>query len=281
METTGDLFGSRWERYRHRVPELPEVETIRRQLEPWLVGRRVVDAGAFESAKFTPAVEIAGATFESVGRRGKFLLFGLDDDRELVVHLGMTGQLLPNTDLDDPYLRAWWHLDNGEILGYRDVRRFGRIRVAYDHRYEGALATLGPEPFDAAFTPEALYAGLRRSRRHIKTQLLSQRPVAGVGNIYADEACFQARVHPGARRVTKAQAAALHTAIVEVLAQGVANGGTTLRDYVNADGAEGDNQHHLSCYGRSGQPCVRCGDELRKIVLDARTTTFCRTCQRR
>lgn len=263
------------------MPELPEVETIRRQLEPLLTGRRIADAGAFASGKFTPAVEVIGATIEGVGRRGKFLLVGLDDDRELVIHLGMTGQLIPEPDQDDPYLRAWWRFSDGAILGYRDVRRFGRIRVAEAGRYEGTLADLGPEPFDDDFTPDSLYEALRASRRHVKTQLLSQKPVAGVGNIYADEACFQARVHPGARRVSKAKAAALHTAIVDVLSQGVANGGTTLRDYVNADGDSGENQHHLVCYGRHGEPCVRCGDELAKTVLDARTTTFCRTCQRR
>ena len=263
------------------MPELPEVETIRRQLDPWVSGREIADAGAFPSAKFTPATEVIGATFERVDRRGKFLIFVLDDDRELVVHLGMTGQLLPDADPDDPYLRAWWKFRGGALLGYRDVRRFGRIRVAHDGQYEGALATLGPEPFSDEFTAESLYGALRRSKRHVKTQLLSQRPVAGVGNIYADEACFRSGVNPAARRVTKAQAAALRNAIVEVLRQGVENGGTTLRDYVNADGHEGGNQHHLDCYGRYGEPCVRCGEELRKTVLDARTTTFCPNCQPR
>ena len=263
------------------MPELPEVETIRRQLTPLLLGRAVVDAGAFPSGKFTPATEIVGATIEQVDRRGKFLLFGLDDDRELIVHLGMTGQLLPDIDADDPYLRAWWRFDDGLFLGFRDVRRFGRIRVAHDGAYEGALATLGPEPFGDDFTPDSLYAAIKGSKRHLKTQLLSQRPVAGVGNIYADEACFIARVHPGVRRITKKQATVLHAAIVEVLRQGVANGGTTLRDYVGADGETGDNQFHLQCYGRYGEPCVTCGTALRRLTLDARTTTFCPTCQPR
>lgn len=263
------------------MPELPEVETIRRQLAPWLCGRTVIEAQSHPSEKFTPARETVGATFESVGRRGKFLLFDLDDDRELIVHLGMTGQLLPITDLADPYVRAWWRLDDGGVLGYRDVRRFGRIRIAVNNQYEGTLATLGPEPFSAEFTAESLWAALRNSDRRIKTQLLSQRPVAGVGNIYADEACFIAAVHPGSRRITRKQAAALHDAIVKVLQQGVDNGGTTLRDYVNAAGASGENQHHLDCYGRAGEPCVRCGNELRRVVLDARSTTYCPTCQKR
>ncbi len=263
------------------MPELPEVETIRRQLEPALTGRTVEDAGAFSSAKFTPAVEIVGATFERVGRRGKFLIFGLDDDRELVVHLGMTGQLLPGADPEDPYLRAWWRLAGGDLLGYRDVRRFGRIRVGPTGQYEGSLATLGPEPFSEDFTSETLYQALRRSRRPLKTQLLSQRPVAGIGNIYADEACFRAGMHPATRRITRAQAERLHEAIVHVLGQALGHGGTTLRDYVDAGGEAGANQHHLDCYGRHGEPCVQCGRTLRKLVLDARTTTYCESCQRR
>ena len=263
------------------VPELPEVETIRRQLAPWLCGRSVRAAHSHPSTKFTPAIEVIGAQFESVRRRGKFLLFGLDDNRELIVHLGMTGQLLSVSNLGDPYLRAWWRLDTGDVLGYRDVRRFGRIRVASSGDYEGMLATLGPEPFSPEFTAESLWRALRGSTRRLKTQLLSQRPVAGVGNIYADEACFIAGVHPGLRTVTRRQAAALHEAIVTVLQQGVHNGGTTLRDYVNVAGDSGDNQNHLDCYGRAGEPCVKCGVELRRVVLDARSTTFCPRCQKR
>lgn len=263
------------------MPELPEVETIRRQLEPWIIGQTVVGATSHPSHKFTPAVEICGATFVSANRRGKYLLFGLDDTRELVVHLGMTGQLLPHAASDDKYLRASWDFASGDHLGFRDVRRFGRIRVAEDGVYEGALATLGPEPFDPAFSPQSLWAAVKKSNRHIKTQLLSQRVVAGVGNIYADEACFLAGVHPGARKLTKAKAERLHDAIVTVLRQGVDNGGTTLRDYVAADGEAGNNQFHLVCYGRYGEPCVTCGDELRRTTLDARTTTFCATCQTR
>lgn len=263
------------------MPELPEVETIRRQLEPSVVGRSVVDAGSHPSTKFTPAVEVVGATFERLDRRGKFLLFRLDDARELVVHLGMTGQLLPGSPLDDPYLRAWWRLDTGDVLGYRDVRRFGRIRVAHNGQYEGSLATLGPEPFSEEFTPESLRLAVKRSRRHLKTQLLGQRPVAGLGNIYADEACFLAGVHPASRSLTKRQSERLHASIVSVLRQGVDNGGTTLRDYVDASGGTGGNQHHLVCYGRHGEPCVQCGAALHRTVLDARTTTYCPSCQPR
>ncbi len=266
------------------VPELPEVETIRRQLGPRVIGRRIVEATAHESPKFAAAVAARGAVIEAVDRRGKYLLLALDDDRELIVHLGMTGRLLVQAAATpvDPYVRARWVLDDG-VLEYRDVRRFGRIAVVPrgEHASLPTLAAQGPEPFDGDFTPEHLWRALRASTMPVKVQLLSQRPVAGVGNIYADEALWQAGVHPSARRVTKAQAARLRDAIRDVLAQGIANGGTTLRDYRNVEGGSGENQHALACYGRGDEPCLRCGTTLRRIVVGARGTTFCPTCQKR
>lgn len=263
------------------MPELPEVETIRRQLEPAVSGRTVVEAGSHPSAKFTPARAAVGATIERVGRRGKFLLLGTTDDRELVIHLGMTGQLRVGEPTDDPYIRAWWTLDNEQTLEFRDVRRFGRIRLGPAGQYQGILAKIGPEPFDPVFTGQHLYAAINGSKRQLKTQLLSQHPVAGVGNIYADEACWRAGVHPGVRRITKKQAAALRDAIVDVLDEGIEHGGTTLRDYRTMDGGYGENQNRLECYGRYDQPCPRCNTIMKKLVLDARTTTFCPTCQAR
>ena len=267
------------------MPELPEVETVRRQIEPMLVGRTIGDAWAFPSTKFTPSLETVGSTIETVHRRGKFLLLGLDDDRELIVHLGMTGVLRPQPadarPPADPYVRAAWFFDGGGGFELRDVRRFGRIQVVERGAYVGTLAEIGPEPFDDEFTADDLWRALRRSRRAIKTQLLSQRPVAGVGNIYADEALWVSRVHPAATSISRARADALHGALREVLAAGLDHGGTTLRDYVTPCGGTGGNQHHLHCYGRSGLPCERCGNPLSRTVLDARTTTFCRVCQRR
>ena len=183
--------------------------------------------------------------------------------------------------MSDPYLRAWWRLDNDLILGYRDVRRFGRIRIYSPGQYEGTLGSLGPEPLSDDFTADQFYASLKASNRKIKTQLLSQRPVAGVGNIYADEACFRAGIYPGVRKLTKAKTAALHESIRYVLTMAVANGGTTLRDYVNAEGKKGNNQFYLECYGRDGEPCVKCGEILGRVIIDGRGTTFCKSCQKR
>jgi formamidopyrimidine-DNA glycosylase len=264
------------------VPELPEVETIRRQLVARVSGRAVVDADAHESAKFAPARDVIGATITDVGRRGKYLLFALDDGRELVVHLGMTGTLAIDGTVD-PYVRARWRLDDGTTLRYRDVRRFGRIAIVPAGVY-GALPTLahqGHDPFDDAFTPDVLWRMLRRSKVRVKTQLLSQRPVAGVGNIYADEALWRAGIDPARRSITRVEAERLHDAVRAVLAQGIDNGGTTLRDYRSFDGGEGSNQHALECYGRHGEPCARCGTTLVRRVLDARGTTHCPQCQPR
>jgi len=272
------------------VPELPEVETIRRELEPQIVGATITDATAHPSAKFQPARDAVGGRFTASRRRGKYLLLGLHDDRELVIHLGMTGQLhvdAPTTSVDvrdqGPYTRAAWHLDDGRTLVFRDVRRFGRIRVVPTGEYDdiATLAALGPEPLSTDFTAEGLWQAMRASKRRVKTQLLSQRPVAGVGNIYADEALWRAQVYPAARALTRPQATLLHRAIIDVLQAGVDNGGTTLRDYRTVAGEEGSNQHHLDCYGRGGEPCPRCATLLRSQVWDARTTTFCPTCQRR
>lgn len=265
------------------MPELPEVETVRRGIEPLVKGRQVVDGWGHASAKFNGAIEVVGSTFETVGRRGKYLLFDLDDDRELIVHLGMTGQLARSTDTADPYLRAWWALDDGSFLTYRDVRRFGRLGVVErgDHAAFPTLATQGPEPWDVALDAGGFWQNLRRSSAMIKTQLLSQRPLAGVGNIYADEALWDAEINPSVRSLSRPRAERLLTAVRSALEAGLANGGTTLRDYRNANGGEGSNQRELRCYGRSGEPCLRCSEPLRRKVIDGRSTTWCAHCQHR
>lgn len=265
------------------VPELPEVETVRRQLEPLLVGRRIVEGWGHASVKFSSAPLAAGPTIARVDRRGKYLLVGLDDERQLIVHLGMTGQLRFRSGDLDPYVRAWWALDDGRVLELRDVRRFGRIAVVPTGEW-GAMPTLaaqGPEPWDVVLDGGGFWRNLKRSTAPVKTHLLSQRPIAGVGNIYADEALWRAGVHPARRTVTRREAQRLLVELRAVLEQGIANGGTTLRDYRNAQGEPGRNQLELGCYGRAGEPCLRCGTELRRSVIDARGTTHCPTCQPR
>jgi formamidopyrimidine-DNA glycosylase len=265
------------------MPELPEVETIRRQIAPIVEGRRIVEAWHSANPKFRDAARVVGASVEAVRRRGKYLLFALDDERELIVHLGMTGVVrLRAGDAIDPYLRAAWTFDDESVLELRDIRQFGRVAVAAGGDYSAlpTLHALGPDPFDPAFGATEFHRALRRSNQRVKTQLLSQRPIAGVGNIYADEALWQARVHPGARRVSRARAGDLLDALRAVLAQGIDNGGTTLRDYRTFNGEQGSNQHELVCYGRHGQPCMRCGQPLTRRVYDGRGTTFCTTCQR-
>lgn len=281
------------------MPELPEVETIRRQLDPLVQGSRVLEAGAHPSVKFNRASLAVGARLGPVRRRGKYLLIDLDDGRrELIVHLGMTGAFsvvpvgavlvgAPDRPIFEPgpYTRAWWRLfhdDHGEmILVFDDIRRFGRVAVLERGDYADlpTLAALGPDPFDGSFTAEGLWRALGAGSQRLKTQLLSQRPVAGVGNIYADEAFWLARVHPARRRLTRAQAVRLHEAIISVLRKGLDAGGTTLRDYRGVDGSRGENQHGLACYGRAGQPCGRCGERLMRRVWDGRSTTFCPHCQ--
>jgi len=266
------------------VPELPEVETVRRGLEPVLLGRRFVDGGAHPSDKFNRALGVIDRTVRSVDRRGKYLLIGLDDGRRLVIHLGMTGQFRVHEGEPppDPHVRAWWLLDDGRTLSFRDVRRFGRIAVVgTDVSALPTLAALGPEPFDPAFTAASLRDAVNRSQTRVKTQLLGQRIVAGVGNIYADEALWRAQVHPASRRLTLPAAGRLRGAIIDVLAEGIDHGGTTLRDYRTVEGREGGNQHRLDCYGRAGLPCPRCGTELKRSVIDGRGTTHCPACQRR
>lgn len=271
------------------MPELPEVETIRRQLSPLLVGQRLGEGWCHSSPKFASGLAAQGRTIERLDRRGKYLIARLDDDHELVVHLGMTGALRVAAGAgaaapdDDAYVRAWWSLDDGGRLVFRDVRRFGRVAVVEAGRYESmpTLAHLGPEPFDDSFDGDHLWRSLRSGSQHLKTKLLSQRPVAGLGNIYADEALWLAGVNPSDRHVTRARAARLVDTIRETLTEGLDHGGTTLRDYVDAAGDNGSHQHHLHCYGRAGLPCERCGGPLRKRPIDGRTTTWCSTCQPR
>ena len=266
------------------MPELPEVESVRRQLDPELSGRTIIDVWTDPlptvPREFHDVERAIGHTIANVGRRGKFMIAPLDGDLELILHLGMTGSF--SFGDKDAYARAIVSLDDDRELVFRDPRRFGRMAVvdAGDYSMIPTLVTLGPEPLTDEFDPDAFADLLARTRAPIKPYLLSQKPVAGVGNIYADEALWLARIHPMSRRVGRTRAHELHAAIREVLAGSLDREGTTFRDYQLVNGASGRNVSFLIAYGRGGQPCPRCSSLLRKIVLGGRGTTYCPRCQR-
>jgi formamidopyrimidine-DNA glycosylase len=224
---------------------------------------------------------LPGRQISRVGRRGKFLIAPLDVDLELVMHLGMTGRFTFDPT-PGPHMRARIELEDGRILLFHDARRFGRLAVvrAGDYRLIPTLASLGPEPLSNEFDPHSFALDLARTTAPVKPYLLSQRPVAGVGNIYADEALWRARIHPRSRRVGIRRAFDLHSAIREVLTAAISREGTTFRDFVTLNGETGRNATFLVAYGRAGTACPRCGTSLKKIVLGGRGTTYCPRCQR-
>lgn len=266
------------------MPELPEVESVRRQLDPQLSGRRITDVWTDPipamPRQFHDVPRCIGRTIESVGRRGKFLIAPLDEGLELIMHLGMTGAFRFDVE-DDPYVRANLFLDDGRVLSFRDVRRFGRLAVVDKGDYSSlpTLAALGPEPLSGDFTVAGFARALERTDSQVKPFLLSQKPVAGVGNIYADEALWLARIHPASRRVGRKRAAELHAAIREVIAGAIEREGTTFRDYQMVNGESGRNATFLVAYGQAGRPCPRCSTPLKKVVLGGRGTTYCPRCQ--
>jgi formamidopyrimidine-DNA glycosylase len=277
------------------MPELPEVETVRATLREVLPGRRFEAITTDGAPRFAGATDALGATVTAVRRLGKYLIIGLAptggaEDAELVIHLGMSGQLLlvdPASPSDRFRFRARLApaVPGGAPveLELRDVRGFGRATVVAtgDHAGLGVLGRLGPEPDDEHLA-ERLAARLAGRRVAVKALLLDQSIIAGVGNIYADEALHRAGIHPATPGgdLRPAAVAALAVAVRDVIAAGIANGGTTLRDYRRADGSDGDNQHHLAVYGRDGEPCPTCGTPVVKTRVAARGTHLCPACQR-
>lgn len=271
------------------MPELPEVETVRRQLESLVVGRRIrafhVLPGAERLLRGRSPDEIEAqlrdAMITGVQRRGKYLLLQLDSDQTLIVHLRMTGSLRfrANAAASEPFTRAVFDLDRGDQLRFVDVRKFGTIDLA--DQIAGALPQLGPEPLADAFTSEVLWQALRGRRAPIKSALLDQRNVAGIGNIYADEALFLARLHPEAPAgsLRPSERRALHQAIRRVLSDGVQHGGASFRDYTDVDGDEGRQQYFVRVFRRTDQPCDECGRLIRRVVVGGRATHYCPKCQ--
>jgi len=274
------------------VPELPEVETVRRRLEPALVGRRFDHVEILDSRLTRPldplgvAAELTGERVRAVGRRGKYLVVRFESGRALLIHLRMTGTLLHvpggSTKGADPHRRAVVKLEDGSDVIYRDVRRFGTWLLAEPDEVEPYLdARLGREPLAQAFTTKRLGEALAGRRAPVKAAILDQRRLAGVGNIYADEALWRARVHPlrPAGGLTGEELRALHRGIRAALKAGIARQGATLRDYRTPDGDSGRMQHEFKVYGREGEPCDRCGHPIEKIRAGGRGTWLCPKCQ--
>jgi formamidopyrimidine-DNA glycosylase len=271
------------------MPELPEVETTRRGIAPALLSRRVIDVVVRDRRLRWPIDDdfeaaIRHQTVRRVERRAKYLLIGFDDGT-LIVHLGMSGSLRI-IDADAPARpHDHWdiHLDSGKALRFHDPRRFGSAHwTATDPLEHKLLAKLAPEPLGDAFNAEYLFRATRKRAVAIKQLIMNSQLVVGVGNIYASESLFRARLAPrrGARRITRAQAAALTLAIKEVLTEAIGIGGTTLRDYVNPDGIPGYFRQRLFVYERDGQPCRVCKTPVRQFVQGNRSTYWCAVCQR-
>ncbi len=259
------------------MPELPEVETVVRTVAPHLTGRRILSA-EFTSRHVTPgnrsalSRRLVGRKIESVRRRGKFIVIKLDQGM-FTIHLGMTGRLLVSGKAGE-HTHGVFALDDGLLL-YDDPRQFGKIE------WNPARVTrLGPEPLE--ITLEEFQARLKRKAR-IKSLLLNQSFLAGLGNIYVDESLFAAGIHPlaSASRVSAARAAKLHQAIQEILSAAIAAGGSSISDYVDAEGRRGWFQVSHQAYGREGEACARCGSAIRKIVVAQRGTHFCPKCQKK
>ncbi|MGH7170009.1 MAG: bifunctional DNA-formamidopyrimidine glycosylase/DNA-(apurinic or apyrimidinic site) lyase [Gemmataceae bacterium] len=273
------------------MPELPEVETVVRDLRPCLTGRRLASVRRTSRhslrTRWRPAwnAAIAGQRVESVARRGKWILVELENGSILVVHLGMTGQLTlvpAATPLADHTHLIFALDDDTEQLRYRDIRRFGSAtlfpsRQALEDYF--VAARLGPEPFDLA--PAYWRQALAGTKRSLKAVLLDQQVVAGVGNIYADEALFEARLHParGGRDLDARAAAQLRRAIVTVLRRAIERRGSSIRNYVDGSGLRGSYQNEFRVYGRTGQPCPRCGAAIECRRLAGRSSHFCPCCQ--
>ncbi len=287
------------------MPELPEVETVARQLEPEIEGRRIERLEVLDPRWSRPVpperlgAEVSGARIEGLGRRGKYLLLALDGGRTLVMHLRMTGNLvlIEGDDVLDPsegrllyqgerttesrHLRARFVLDDGRELWFTDPRRFGEAFLIDDADLPQRFARLGVEPLSPEFTPEVLGEAAAGRTAPLKSFLLDQTRIAGVGNIYADEALHRAELHPlsPAGSMKPEHLEALREGVVEALQAGIDAGGSSIDDYRDARGEKGTMQERFLVHTREGEPCPRCGHEIQRIVVSGRSTYFCPHCQ--
>jgi formamidopyrimidine-DNA glycosylase len=286
------------------MPELPEVETIRRQIEPEVVGRTIVGARILDERWTRPlppepiAAALVDCRIDAVGRRGKYLLLGLDDGSTLLMHLRMTGNLLLSEPGEEgarlatrrlypapsgpAYLKAELELDDGRLLQFTDPRRFGHASLLAPGELDAYLdARIGVEPLSDDLTPELIGRIAEGRTVPLKSFLLDQRGIAGIGNIYADEALHRAELHPlspaGSMRPEHWEA--LREGIVEALEEGLRNGGASIDDYRDSRGEEGSMQEEFLVHTRAGEECPRCGGRINRIVVGGRSTYFCPDCQ--
>ncbi|HLB27432.1 MAG TPA: bifunctional DNA-formamidopyrimidine glycosylase/DNA-(apurinic or apyrimidinic site) lyase [Dehalococcoidia bacterium] len=282
------------------MPELPEVETIRRDLTPRIVGRTIVEAWVSPNApKLVQAVpagrqgepadvfcrRLAGRRIEELDRRGKYLLVRLGGGITWIVHLRMTGGLIHSRGgceglPDGRFLRARFGLDDGAALCYVDLRRLGTMWLTDDE--SAVVGKLGPEPLGEAFGPRELHRLLEKRRAPVKAVLLDQGAIAGVGNIYADEALFEAGIRPSkpARALSRRAAERLHWAVRKVLMEALEDRGSSFRDYVDAEGEQGMHQLRVKVFRRTGEPCYACGTAIKRVKVGGRSTHYCPKCQR-
>jgi formamidopyrimidine-DNA glycosylase len=275
------------------MPELPEVETIRSRLAPRLEGRKLERVEILDPRLTRPeppeaiAQALEGERIATVGRRGKYLVFAFESGRHLLVHLRMTGNVEHPAQgglAADPYRRAVVRLDDGSDVAYRDVRRFGTWALLEPGELDDYFAArrLGGEPLERGFTNRTLTHSLAGRRAPIKAALLDQRSAAGIGNIYADEALWRAKIHPlrPAGSLDPEEIAGLRKAIRAALQMGIARQGATLRDFRDPEGRRGRMQREFKVYGRAGEPCARCGTPIEKTRAGGRGTWYCPQCQR-
>ena len=273
------------------MPELPEVETVRRGLEKLILGKKIsnidirypkmIKTDLHEFQK-----EMSGQVIQSMGRRGKYLLFYLSD-KVLISHLRMEGKYFyyPDQVPERKHAHILIHFEDGGTLVYEDVRKFGTMELLAPKLLEAYFVTkkLGPEPTEQDFDLARLKLALKKSKKPIKSHLLDQTLVAGLGNIYVDEVLWRAKVHPAriSQGLTAQEAKKVHDETIKVLGQAVEKGGSTIRSYTNAFGEDGTMQEFHQVYDKAGQACSRCGSMIEKIQLGGRGTHFCPKCQRR
>lgn len=272
------------------MPELPEVETVRRSLLGLIQNKTIKDIHVYyakiiigDPEVFVTALQ--GRKLLTIDRRGKYLLFRFDHDLTMISHLRMEGKYFVRQSIEpeNKHVHVVFEFTDGSVLQYQDVRKFGRMQLVQTgtEAQVSGIKALGPEPFSPDFKVDSFYTALRRHHKAIKQVLLDQHVVTGLGNIYVDEVLWLSQISPllPANAITRAQAEVLHDNIIQELKMAVDHGGTTIRSYVDANGNTGQFQFDLHVYGRQGQSCERCGTTIEKIKLGGRGTHFCPQCQ--